>query len=280
MDFLVSQTLKRAGPRTGTEIAPADRPFLNQSLFSWGYVGAQERRSLQPTGPLQKHFVVRANSNRLVVVVIHIPTAVWSGKYCYPATAFPSSSIVGTDFGTGDIYLLLLGLGKYCYLATAFPSSSFVGTDSGTGDIYLLLLGLANTATYLATAVLSSFIVGTCTGTRVETDIDIDIDIAVALGSLLSYRMVLSVRRRIQWGIGLFCFIFLPRVTLVRKVLWEGCRARRNRFFRGGHEEGTQKQKDRSERKNSGVVSQRAQKEWAKRNKAVKGRERACTTYM
>lgn len=120
MDFLVSQTLKRAGPRTGTEIAPADRPFLNQSLFSWGYVGAQERRSLQPTGPLQKHFVARANSNRLVVVVIHIPTAVWSGKYCYPATAFPSSSIVGTDFGTGDIYLLLLGLANTDILPPPF----------------------------------------------------------------------------------------------------------------------------------------------------------------
>lgn len=39
----------------------------------------------------------------------------------------------------------------------------------------------------------------------------------------ISHRILLSVRRRIQCGIGLFCFCFLPKVTLVRNDLWEGC---------------------------------------------------------
>lgn len=34
------------------------------------------------------------------------------------------------------------------------------------------------------------------------------------------YRMVLPVRRRIHWGIGLFCFWALASFCLTRKVLW------------------------------------------------------------
>lgn len=35
-----------------------------------------------------------------------------------------------------------------------------------------------------------------------------------------SYRMVLSVLRRIHWGMGRFCFLALASLTLVRKLLW------------------------------------------------------------
>lgn len=35
-----------------------------------------------------------------------------------------------------------------------------------------------------------------------------------------SYRMVLSVRRRIHWGIGRFCFLALASFCFVRKDLW------------------------------------------------------------
>lgn len=35
-----------------------------------------------------------------------------------------------------------------------------------------------------------------------------------------SYLMVLPVRRRIHWGMGLFCFWALASLTLVRKDLW------------------------------------------------------------
>lgn len=35
--------------------------------------------------------------------------------------------------------------------------------------------------------------------------------------------MVLSVRRRIHCGMGLFCFCFLPRMRLILKDLWDGC---------------------------------------------------------
>lgn len=35
-----------------------------------------------------------------------------------------------------------------------------------------------------------------------------------------SYRMVLSVRRRIHWGIGRFCFFALASFCFVRKDLW------------------------------------------------------------
>ena len=34
--------------------------------------------------------------------------------------------------------------------------------------------------------------------------------------------MVLSVRKRVHWGTGLFCFCFFDRMRLVRKLLWEG----------------------------------------------------------
>lgn len=37
-----------------------------------------------------------------------------------------------------------------------------------------------------------------------------------------AYRIVLSVRRRIQWGTGRFCFIFLARMRFVLKVLRDG----------------------------------------------------------
>lgn len=36
--------------------------------------------------------------------------------------------------------------------------------------------------------------------------------------------MVLSVRRRIHCGMGLFCFCFLPRMRLILKDLWDGCK--------------------------------------------------------
>lgn len=42
-----------------------------------------------------------------------------------------------------------------------------------------------------------------------------------------TYLMVLPVRRRIHCGIGRFCFCFLARICLVRKVLWEGCMEKR-----------------------------------------------------
>lgn len=35
--------------------------------------------------------------------------------------------------------------------------------------------------------------------------------------------MVLPVRMRIHWGMGRFCFCFLPRIFLILKVLWDGC---------------------------------------------------------
>lgn len=35
-----------------------------------------------------------------------------------------------------------------------------------------------------------------------------------------SYRMVLSVRRRIHWGMGRFCFFALASFCFVRKDLW------------------------------------------------------------
>lgn len=44
------------------------------------------------------------------------------------------------------------------------------------------------------------------------------------------YRMRLSVRMRIHWGIGLFCFSFLASVFLVRKVLLHGILRRETRF--------------------------------------------------
>ena len=39
--------------------------------------------------------------------------------------------------------------------------------------------------------------------------------------------MVLPVRMRIHWGMGRFCFCFLPRIFLVLKVFWDGCWAKR-----------------------------------------------------
>ena len=38
-----------------------------------------------------------------------------------------------------------------------------------------------------------------------------------------AHLMVLPVRMRIHWGMGLFCFCFLPRIFLVLKVFWDGC---------------------------------------------------------
>ena len=43
------------------------------------------------------------------------------------------------------------------------------------------------------------------------------------------YRMVLSVRKRIQWGIGLFCFNLTANVRLVRKVFCDGCERKRKK---------------------------------------------------
>lgn len=43
-----------------------------------------------------------------------------------------------------------------------------------------------------------------------------------------TYLMVLPVRRRIHCGIGRFCFCFLARICLVRKVLWEGCKRKKH----------------------------------------------------
>ena len=37
-----------------------------------------------------------------------------------------------------------------------------------------------------------------------------------------TYRMRLSVRRRIHWGIGRFCFIFFARKSFVRRDLCDG----------------------------------------------------------
>jgi len=42
-------------------------------------------------------------------------------------------------------------------------------------------------------------------------------------GGLGAHRMVLPVRMRIHWGMGLFCFCFLPRIFFVLKVFWDGC---------------------------------------------------------
>ena len=42
-------------------------------------------------------------------------------------------------------------------------------------------------------------------------------------GGLGAHRMVLPVRMRIHWGMGLFCFCFLARCILILNVLWEGC---------------------------------------------------------
>ena len=44
-----------------------------------------------------------------------------------------------------------------------------------------------------------------------------------------AHLMVLPVRMRIHWGMGLFCFCFLPRIFLVLNVFWDGCEARRAR---------------------------------------------------
>lgn len=35
--------------------------------------------------------------------------------------------------------------------------------------------------------------------------------------------MVLSVRKRIHWGMGRFCLAFLASLFLMRKVFWDGC---------------------------------------------------------
>ena len=44
-----------------------------------------------------------------------------------------------------------------------------------------------------------------------------------------AHLMVLPVRMRIHWGMGLFCFCFLPRIFLVLNVFWDGFEARRVR---------------------------------------------------
>lgn len=38
-----------------------------------------------------------------------------------------------------------------------------------------------------------------------------------------THRILESVRKRIHCGIGLFCFLALPRMRLVLKLLWLGC---------------------------------------------------------
>jgi hypothetical protein len=38
-----------------------------------------------------------------------------------------------------------------------------------------------------------------------------------------THLMVLPVRMRIHWGMGRFCFCFLPMIFLILKVLWDGC---------------------------------------------------------
>lgn len=48
---------------------------------------------------------------------------------------------------------------------------------------------------------------------------DLDID--------STYRMVLSVRRRIHWGMGRFCFCFFAKCFLILNVFWEGCPPRK-----------------------------------------------------
>ena len=55
--------------------------------------------------------------------------------------------------------------------------------------------------------------------------------------SASGYRMVLSVRRRIQWGTGRFCFIFLPRMRFVLKDLWDGYKTRVSSVYRHVGEE-------------------------------------------
>jgi len=42
-------------------------------------------------------------------------------------------------------------------------------------------------------------------------------------GGLQTHLMVLPVRMRIHWGMGRFCFCFLPRIFLILKVFWDGC---------------------------------------------------------
>ena len=46
-----------------------------------------------------------------------------------------------------------------------------------------------------------------------------------ATGCAETYRMVLSVRRRIHCGIGRFCFCFFPKMRLILNDLWDGCGA-------------------------------------------------------
>ncbi len=47
--------------------------------------------------------------------------------------------------------------------------------------------------------------------------------LCASAGGLETYLMVLPVRMRIHWGMGRFCFCFLPRIFLILKVFWDGC---------------------------------------------------------
>ena len=56
-----------------------------------------------------------------------------------------------------------------------------------------------------------------------------------ATGCAETYRMVLSVRRRIHCGIGRFCFCFFPKMRLILNDLWDGCGASNERRESSGH---------------------------------------------
>jgi len=43
----------------------------------------------------------------------------------------------------------------------------------------------------------------------------------INISGSVTYRIVLSVRMRIHWGIGRFCFCFLAKIFFILKVLWE-----------------------------------------------------------
>ena len=64
---------------------------------------------------------------------------------------------------------------------------------------------------------------------QIWNDIEDEEDVSHCVGQFqsivcVSYLIVLSVLRRIQWGMGLFCFWATAKVRLVLKDFWEGCR--------------------------------------------------------
>lgn len=50
----------------------------------------------------------------------------------------------------------------------------------------------------------------------------------------LAHRIVLSVRNRIHWGIGRFCFAFFASFILMRKVFCDGCSKTVHGIWSGG----------------------------------------------